>query len=74
MKSIGARRIGEREARDGYVVLLGLGLVNGNDILGFVPVNIADNVLHGVLALLGLGTGLLSSRPRREHARTTRAA
>jgi hypothetical protein len=47
-----------------YAVLLVIGLVNGNDILGFVPVNPADNVLHGVLALLGLGAGLLSKRPK----------
>ena len=52
-----------------YAVLLVLGLVNGNDILGFVPVNPADNGLHGVLALLGLGAGLLSTRPKasRDH-------
>ena len=47
-----------------YAVLLVPGLVNGNDILGFVPVNPADNVLHGVLALLGLGVGVLSTRPK----------
>ncbi len=55
-----------------YAVLLVLGLVNGNDILGFVPVNIADNVLHGVLALLGLGAGLLSTQKRREETRPSR--
>ena len=48
-----------------YALLLGLGLINGNDILGFVPVNVADNVLHGVLALLGLGAGLLSTKDSR---------
>ena len=52
-----------------YAVLLVLGLVNGNDILGFVPVNVADNVLHGVLALLGLGAGLLSTKERHERRR-----
>jgi hypothetical protein len=52
-----------------YTVLLIIGLVNGNDILGFVPVNAADNVLHGVLALLGLGAGLLSTRSRADTPR-----
>ena len=47
-----------------YAALLFIGLVDGNDILGLVPVNPADNALHGVLSLLGLGAGLASKRRR----------
>lgn len=52
-----------------YLVLLVLGLINGNDILDFVPVNPADNVLHGVLALLALGAGLLSTKRKVDDTR-----
>jgi hypothetical protein len=37
-----------------------IGLIDGNDVLGFIPVNPADNVLHIALSALGLVTGLMS--------------
>lgn len=36
----------------------GFALGAGSDILGFLPVNTADNLLHVVLGLLGLGAAL----------------
>src|SRR4051812_41891087 len=38
------------------------GLVDGNDVLGLVPVNPADNVLHILLAALGIITGAVSDK------------
>ena len=43
-----------------YLVLTIIGLIDGNDILNFVPVNAADNVLHIALSALGLIAGLIS--------------
>ena len=43
-----------------YAVVALVGIVNGNDVLGIIPVNAADNVLHVVLAIAGLATGLAS--------------
>ncbi|MEJ7784831.1 MAG: DUF4383 domain-containing protein [Solirubrobacteraceae bacterium] len=37
-----------------YVVVLIYGLVDGDDILGLLPINAADNVLHAGLALVAL--------------------
>ena len=41
-----------------YAAVAVLGIANGNDVLGVIPVNAADNVLHVVPALAGLATGL----------------
>ena len=37
-----------------------IGLIDGNDVLGIIPVNGADNVLHIALSVLGILTGLIS--------------
>jgi hypothetical protein len=37
-----------------------VGLIDGQDVLGLIPVNSADNVLHIALAALGILTGLMS--------------
>lgn len=37
-----------------YLVVTIVGLADGDDILGLLPVNAADNVLHAVLALVAL--------------------
>ena len=37
-----------------------IGLIDGSDVLGLIPVNSADNVLHIALAALGILTGLIS--------------
>jgi hypothetical protein len=34
--------------------------VDGNDVLGLIPVNAADNVLHLLIAALGIAAGLAS--------------
>ncbi len=36
------------------------GFVDGNDVLGLIPVNAADNVLHLLIAALGIAAGLAS--------------
>jgi len=43
-----------------YGVVTVIGLIDGNDVLGIIPVNPADNVLHIALSALGVLTGLLS--------------
>jgi hypothetical protein len=57
-----------------YGVVAVIGLIDGSDVLGLIPVNSADNVLHIVLAALGIITGLMSrSDHRRADATTGRA-
>jgi len=50
-----------------YLVVAIWGLILGNheSILGFLPVNTEDNILHVILAVLGIGA-YLASNPRRE--------
>lgn len=43
-----------------YAVVTVIGLVDGSDILGILPVNGADNVLHIVLTITALAAGLSS--------------
>jgi hypothetical protein len=43
-----------------YGVVAIIGLIDGNDVLGLIPVNAADNVLHVVLSVVGIATGLVS--------------
>ena len=43
-----------------YGVVTIIGLIDGKDVLGLIPVNPADNVLHIALSLLGLITGFMS--------------
>jgi hypothetical protein len=56
-----------------YVVVAIWGFVigDGESILGFVPVNSEDNVLHAILGVLGIAAGVAS--PDVEPVRTTRA-
>jgi hypothetical protein len=46
-----------------YGIVALIGLIDGNDVLGFIPVNGADNVLHILLSLLGIVAALIS-RPK----------
>jgi hypothetical protein len=62
-----------------YAVVTIVGMADGSDILGLLPVNGADNVLHLVLAALGLVAGFTSpaddrGRVRREGVEETGAA
>jgi hypothetical protein len=54
-----------------YGVVAVIGLIDGNDVLGLIPVNPADNILHIALSALGVLTGLVSrgdDRVHRDHA------
>ena len=43
-----------------YGIVTVIGLIDGNDVLGLIPVNPADNVLHLLLSALGVVSGLVS--------------
>lgn len=53
-----------------YGVVALIGLIDGNDVLGLIPINSADNVLHVGLALIGLVAGLVSRTADRRHSDT----
>jgi hypothetical protein len=50
-----------------YGIVTIIGIVDGNDVLGVIPVNPADNVLHIALSAAGILAALIS--PTREHGR-----
>jgi len=54
-----------------YALVTIIGMIDGNDILGILPVNPADNILHLALSLAGIISALVS--PREEKHRTTTA-
>lgn len=58
-----------------YIVIAIWGFIigSGDSILGFIPVNTADNWLHVALGVVGLGAGL-ASREVEPGARPVRAA
>jgi hypothetical protein len=43
-----------------YGVVATIGLIDGSDVLGIIPVNGADNILHIALSALGILTALMS--------------
>jgi hypothetical protein len=47
-----------------YGVVAVIGLIDGHDVLGIIPVDPADNVLHVLLAGSALAVGLISERER----------
>jgi hypothetical protein len=47
-----------------YLIVTIIGFADGNDVIGLIPVNAADNVLHLAIAALGLAAGLASSDDR----------
>jgi Domain of unknown function (DUF4383) len=49
-----------------YAVVTVIGLIDGHDVLGLIPVNPADNVLHILLTIAALAAALSSDRDRRE--------
>jgi hypothetical protein len=49
-----------------YAVVTVIGLIDGHDVLGVLPVNPADNVLHILLTVTALAVGLISDRDRRD--------
>ena len=43
-----------------YLLVTILGFIQGDNVLGIIPINAADNILHVLIALAGLGAGLAS--------------
>jgi Domain of unknown function (DUF4383) len=43
-----------------YGIVALIGLIDGNDVLGIIPINAADSALHIALAALGIVAGLVS--------------
>ena len=44
-----------------YLLVTIIGVANGSDVLGLIPVNSADNLLHVAISVLGIVSGLVSS-------------
>jgi hypothetical protein len=56
-----------------YLLVTIYGFVDGNDVIGLLPVNTADNFLHLGISLAGIAAGLISpadDSPGRSRART----
>lgn len=51
-----------------YLIVTIVGFIQGNTILGIIPTNLADNLLHTLITIGGLGSYFLSS-PRTGSAR-----
>ena len=43
-----------------YLLVTLLGFIQGSNVLGLIPVNAADNILHLLIAAAGIGAGLAS--------------
>ena len=58
-----------------YGLVAIIGLIDGNDVLGLIPVNAADNILHIALSAVGILAALASPgderRGRHDHATET---
>jgi hypothetical protein len=54
-----------------YGIVALIGLIDGSDVLGIIPVNGADNLLHIALAALGVVAGLASRTFRGHKGATT---
>jgi hypothetical protein len=79
--ALAGKRRTARPAAIAFGVVYGLvtviGLIDGNDVLGLIPVNPADNVLHALLSVLGMAAGLMSKgddHDRGEHRSGDRGA
>jgi hypothetical protein len=53
-----------------YVIITVLGLVNGHDVLGVIPVDTRDKVVHPLLAIVALTIVALEARRAGAAART----
>jgi uncharacterized protein DUF4383 len=73
--ALAPRRRAARTAALAFGAVYGIvalwGLIDGNDVLGLLPVNGADNVLHVLLAALGLIAGAVSDGDDRRVEPTT---
>lgn len=52
-----------------YGIVTLIGLVQGDEVLGVIPVNGADHVLHFLLAAAGIAAGLASATTKRSQRR-----
>ena len=72
------RRASAKVVALGFGLVYGLvtiiGLIDGSDVLGLIPINGPDNVLHLLLSLLGIASGLVSRADDRDLHTTTAAA
>ena len=57
-----------------YGLVAIIGLIDGSDVLGLIPINGADNVLHVLLSLLGIASALVSRADDRDLHTSTSAA
>jgi uncharacterized protein DUF4383 len=68
------KRASARAVALGFGLVYGLvaiiGLIDGQDVLGLIPVNSADNLLHIALAALAILTGLISRDDHRGRGST----
>lgn len=53
-----------------YGIVTIIGLIDGNDVVGLIPINAADNVLHLGLSALGILAGLISRGHDRDDERS----
>jgi hypothetical protein len=44
-----------------YLIVTIIGIADGSDVLGLIPVNSADNLLHVAISGLAIASGLVSS-------------
>ena len=62
--ALASKRASARAGAIGFGVLYAaitlVAVLDGDNVLGLIPINAADNVLHAALAVLGLGAGLAS--------------
>jgi hypothetical protein len=68
------KRASARAVALGFGLVYGLvaivGLIDGEDVLGLIPVNSADNLLHVALSALGIITGVISRGEDRRRGST----
>lgn len=57
-----------------YGIVTLWGFIDGNDVLGLIPVDTADNLLHLLIAGTGIAAGLASSPERVDHRGAARTA
>jgi hypothetical protein len=53
-----------------YLLVTIIGFADGSDVIGLIPVNGADNVLHLAIAALGIAAGLASPADNRTRTAT----
>lgn len=57
-----------------YAVVTLWGIVDGNSVLGLIPVNAADHLLHLAISAAGIAAGLMSQNRERAPSRTAHPA